>query len=303
MTCDLSLLVTTRNSHDRLSRFLPGLVSSVQALEVASEVIVVDDGSDPAVHPVESVPVAGVRWLRHRQRFGAAAGRNTAAAAARGDWLLFCDDDVDFPADALRRLWEARDRNHCLVPEARGPEGELQNSVALSWRLFDPKFVFYDVPVSSVAFPVGICFLLRRDVFWAAGGFDERITPNYFEDTAFGIALRRRGATVRMVEGSVAVHHGHSGDFAARLARIRPALYENRWIFSAVALDGRRRAVVLALGGPRVLVESTRRRNVGPLVGYLRALRRLPSLRSREPLVKPAAEKLVPGWDEASPAL
>ncbi len=303
MTCDLSLLVTTRNSHDRLSRFLPGLVSSVQALKVASEVIVVDDASDPAASPVESVPVAGVRWLRHRQRFGAAAGRNTAAAAARGDWLLFCDDDVDFPADALRRLWEARDRNHCVVPEARGPEGELQNSVALSWRLFDPKFVFYDVPVSSVAFPVGICFLLRRDLFWAAGGFDERITPNYFEDTAFGIALRRRGATVRMVEGSVAVHHGHSGDFATRLARIRPALYENRWIFSAVALGGRRRAVVLALGAPRVLVESMRRRNIGPLVGYLRALRRLPSLRSREPLVKPAAEKLVPGEGEASPAL
>jgi GT2 family glycosyltransferase len=299
MTCDLSLLVTTRNSHDRLSRFLPSLVSSVQALEVVSEVIVVDDGSDSGPSPADSVPVAGVRWLRHRQSFGAAAGRNTAAAAARGEWLLFCDDDVELPADALRRLWAARNDDHCVVPEARGPEGELQNSVALSWRLFDPKFVFYDVPVSSVAFPVGICFLLRRDVFWAAGGFDERITPNYFEDTAFGIALRRRGATVRMVEGSVAVHHGHSGEFAARLARIRPALYENRWIFSAVALDGRRRAVVLALGAPRVLVESMRRRNVGPLVGYLRALRRLPSLRSREPLVKPAAEKLVQDGNRA----
>jgi GT2 family glycosyltransferase len=303
MTCDLSLLITTRNSRDRLSRFLPGLFSSVGALELASEVIVVDDGSDAAASPVDSVPVTGVRWLRHRQRFGAAAGRNTAAAAARGEWLLFCDDDVELPVDALERLWEARDPNHCIVPEARGPDGELQNSVALSWRLFDPKFVFYDVPISTVAFPVGICFLLRRDIFWGAGGFDERITPNYFEDTAFGIALRRRGVTVRMVEGAVAVHHGHSGDFAARLARIRPALYENRWIFSAIALGGRRRAVVLAVGAPRVVVESVRRREVGPLVGYLRALRRLPSLRLREPAVRPAAEKLVPGEHEASPAL
>lgn len=302
MTCELSLLITTRNSRDRLSRFLPGLASSIEALGVPSEVVVVDDASDPAASPVGSVPVAGVRWLRHRRRFGAAAGRNTAAAAARGEWLLFCDDDVELGADALRRLWEARNRNHCVVPEARGPEGELQNSVALSWRLFDPKFLFRDVPVSTVAFPVGICFLLRRDVYWAAGGFDERITPNYFEDTAFGLALRRRGVATRMVEGAVAVHHGHSGDFAARLARIRPALYENRWIFSAVALDGRRRAVVLALGAPRVVLESVRRRDAGPLVGYLRALRRVPRLLSREHAVRAAAEKLVPAESGARPA-
>ena len=293
MTCELSLLVTTRNSRDRISRFLPGLVSSVRALGVPSEVIVVDDGSDPASSPVESVPLAGVRWIRHRRRFGAAAGRNTAAAAARGEWLLFCDDDVELPEYALRRLWEARDPSHCVVPEARGPDGELQNSVVLSWRLFDPKFVFQEHPVATVAFPVGICFLLRRDVFWAAGGFDERITPNYFEDTAFGIALRRCGASVRMVEGSVALPHGHSVDFTRRLARIRPALYENRWVFSAVALEGRRRAVALALGAPRVAVESLRRRDPGPLVGYLRALRRLPRLRSRKPLVRPPEEKLL----------
>jgi GT2 family glycosyltransferase len=139
-----------------------------------------------------------------------------------------------------------------------------------------------------------MCFLVRRDLLWAAGGFDERITPNYFEDTAFGIALQRLGARVRMAEGAVAVHHGYRGDFASRLARIRPALYENRWVFSAVTLEGRRKAIVLALGAPRVLVESVRRREPGPLVGYLRALRRLPSLRSREPLVRAPDEKLVP---------
>jgi GT2 family glycosyltransferase len=294
MTYDLSLLVTTRNSRDRLPRFLPGLACSVRALGLSSEVIVVDDGSDPASSPVGSVPVADVRWLRHRRRFGAAAGRNTAAAAARGEWLLFCDDDVELPPNALRRLWERREANHCIVPEARGLAGELQNSVVLTWHLFDPKFVFKDLPVSTVAFPVGICFLLRRDVFWAAGGFDERIAPNYFEDTAFGVALHRVGATVLMVEGAVVLHHGHGGDFSARLARIRPALYKNRWIFSAVALEGRRRALVLGLGAPRVVAESVRRRSIGPVVGYIRALMRLPRLRSREPLVRAPEEKLVP---------
>ena len=266
----------------------------MRALDVSFEVIVVDDGSDPGLSPVGRVALTGVRWLRHRRRFGAAAGRNTAAAAARGEWLLFCDDDIDVSPDSLRRLWAARDHSHCIVPEARAPDGELQNSVVLRWHLFDPKFVFLPVPVPAVAFPAGVCFLLRRDVFWAAGGFDERIGPNYgFEDTAFGMALGRVNATVQMVQNAVAIHHGYAGNFAARLARSRPGLYENRWIFSAVALDGTRRAVVLALGAPRVVVESVRRRSVGPLAGYLRALKRLPSLRSREPLVRPPDEKLV----------
>jgi GT2 family glycosyltransferase len=294
LTSELSLVVITRNSRHRLGRFLPALASAVRSLRVETEVIVVDDASEPSSAPVGRVEIPGVRWLHHRRHLGAGAGRNTGAAVARGDWLLFCDDDVELSADDLCRLWRVRDPEHCVVPEVRGPSGELQNSVVLEWRLFDPKFVFHQAPMPVVAFPVGTCFLIRRSLYWAVGGFDERIVPNYFEDTAFGMALRRRAATVRMVEGAVARHQQHGWGDKEHLARIRPLLFENRWVFCAVALRGRERVVALALGAPRVVLESARRHSFGPLLGYTRALTRLPAFRSREPAVRPLTEKLLP---------
>jgi len=211
---------------------------------------------------------------------------------AEADWLLFCDDDIEIAPADLERLWRARDSTTCIVPVAWGPNGELYNAYTLQWRFFDPKWKRESQPVPLVAFPVGLCFLLHRDRYWDAGGFDERIVPNYFEDTAFGFQLARTGVKVRMVEDAQAIHHKHSLGDARHLERIRPILFENRWVLCAVALSGSRRLLALTLGAPRVLVESARRRSLGPLVGYLRAIRRLPLLVRGGVLVRPVEEKL-----------
>lgn len=290
---ELSLVIPTRNSGDRLQDTIRRLESASSVLPASSELLIIDDGSVPPLVHVAADRGWSMRWYRHGRQLGASAARNTGAALARGDWLLFCDDDIDIRPESLAQLWSARDSRRCIVPEARGPSGDLQNAVHLHWHLFDPKFVFLPHPTSPVAFPVGMCFFIHRDLYWAAGGFDERFFPNYFEDTAFGMALLRLGASTEMMAGAVAFHDEHGGDRSlSNKNRISEFVLLNRWVFGFVALKGDRRALNLGLGIPRVAIQSVRWRDWAPVRGYVAALRRLFRLRGSGPLVRPVYEKL-----------
>jgi glycosyltransferase involved in cell wall biosynthesis len=72
------------------------------------EIVVVDDGSrDDTAEVLAGWPDRRVRVLR-QENAGRSAARNAAVAAARGEWVVFCDDDrlvaPDFLEAHLRRL-------------------------------------------------------------------------------------------------------------------------------------------------------------------------------------------------------
>ena len=282
---DLSICVCTRNATARIHRFLPALVATVATSELAIQLVVVDDGSTDRTYERARTLAPNALVVAHNRNRGAAAARNTAARNALADWLLFLDDDATITSNDLQLLWSGRRRDECVLPQVRGPEGELQNSILLRWRFFEPRFHHVPYPLSTVAYPVGTCFLLHRDVFWSVGGFDERFFPNYFEDTAFGFQLRRRRIPIRMLDRAEVLHWQH-GALASNSVpkRVQHALFENRWVFHLTQLFGWRRVLVMALGLPRTTVESGRRRSLGPIQGYVRACRRVVELTRPWPL-------------------
>lgn len=72
------------------------------------EALVVDDcGTDDTERAVASFGDPRVRYLRHEKNRGPCAARNTAAAVARGRWLLMVDSDFELLPGAMRAL-EAR---------------------------------------------------------------------------------------------------------------------------------------------------------------------------------------------------
>jgi glycosyltransferase involved in cell wall biosynthesis len=282
---DLSICVCTRNATGRIDRFLPALVAITATSELATQLVVVDDGSTDRTYERARILAPTAVVVAHNRNRGAAAARNTAARNADAEWLLFLDDDATITSRDLQLLWSGRRRDECVLPQVRGPEGELQNSVLLRWRFFEPRFQHLSYPLPTVAYPVGTCFLLHRDVFWSIGGFDERFFPNYFEDTAFGFQLQRRRIPIRMLDRAE-VRHWQHGALASKSVpeRVQRALSENRWVFCLTQLFGWRRAAVMALGVPRTAVESARRRSLRPIEGYLRACSRLIELTRPWPL-------------------
>lgn len=69
------------------------------------EVVVVDDGSsDGSVEAVRAFEDPRIRLLVHQRNLGRCPARNTAMAAAQGQWFVFLDSDDELLPDALRTI-------------------------------------------------------------------------------------------------------------------------------------------------------------------------------------------------------
>ena len=109
-----SLIVPTRNKASFLARTLASLSRQDTA---AFEVVVVDDGSDDDTREVAR-GFGGdldLRYIR-RAHMGRAAARNAGVRSARGDLLIFCDDDRLATLGFVREHLEA----HAAVEGAGG---------------------------------------------------------------------------------------------------------------------------------------------------------------------------------------
>jgi len=158
---------------------LTEVLAALAAQTVApAEVIVVDDGSDPAVRAGWDDLArrhASRGWQFHAQaNSGPAAARNTAATHARGDALLFCDADnrphrtmVERLATALLRT--GADIVTCGFTAYRASAAGAWNTTA-EFR-FSP---IGDAPELAVLenFIGDVNFIVRRTAFTDVGGFD-----------------------------------------------------------------------------------------------------------------------------------
>ena len=103
----ISAVVATRHRPHALRRTLTSLAA--QSAQPA-EVIIVDASTGDETAQVCAAPPAGLlselRWVRANTA-GAAAQRNQGVELAQYEVIWFHDDDVEFRADCVARLWSA----------------------------------------------------------------------------------------------------------------------------------------------------------------------------------------------------
>ena len=89
----LSIIIPTYHRNDLLAHCLDRLAPGQQTLSADRyEVIVSDDGRQTTAEDMIQSHYPGVKWVEGPHR-GAGANRNNGAQQARGEWLVFTDDD------------------------------------------------------------------------------------------------------------------------------------------------------------------------------------------------------------------
>jgi glycosyltransferase involved in cell wall biosynthesis len=235
MSAALSVVIPTYRRPDLLRRCLVPLLSQTLAAS-RYEIIVVDDGRDPSTRRL--VEQLGPRQpaappLRYLQPAvgarGPAAARNCGWRAASGEIIAFTDDDtipfVDWLSEGLRAMAPGTDAvTGCVkVPISRSPTDYERNVKRLE----------------TAEFVTANCFV-RRATLERLGGFDERFTRPWREDSDLHFTLlEQRGRLlhapravvlhpVRSVSWGVSLREQRNMLFDALLFKKHPRLYRER---------------------------------------------------------------------------
>ena len=239
---DFSILIPTRNRAEDLER----LFSFLGALDVAGlrgEVILIANAcTDDTIARARGVtlqnhlPLTVLEVLRP----GKNAALNGALPMAKGELLLFTDDDVGPSTDWIRRLWEAAGDfpeadifSTVIEPAFPVEPPDWLNELLPKWGAW--FFGHYTPPRRESGFtqklPYGASMTVRRRVFRSAS-FSTQIGPN---GTTYGMGsetefLRRitaTGSKTVFVAGPVVLHF------------VRPEQMDRDWLLRRAVNAGR----------------------------------------------------------------
>ena len=204
--------------------------------EAGFAVIVVSDGEDEATRELaRSYDAMPVEWIFHAENLGLPAARNTGAARARGDILLFLDDDTSAAAGLLGFHAEAHERAHQCPASEGGQRAARERKVAVCGRivesavhapktktaqwlekawmetleLFEAARAAPDtdrIPAEAVSMSCfGLNCSISRELFHAVGGFNSALRW-MDEEMELGCRLYMRGVQFVNEPRAVVVH-------------------------------------------------------------------------------------------------
>jgi GT2 family glycosyltransferase len=174
------------------------------------EVVIVEDASVGADAPRPAV-AANVRELR-AARPGASAARNTGWRAARGDVVLFVDDDVLAAPDLLARHIAGHEREPGIGAGVLGTltwARELRVTPFMEWLdtgiQFDHRTIVGDEAEWWHFYTANLS--VKRAALEQVGGFDEERFPFLYEDLDLGRRLHDAvGLRLRFDRAATAEH-------------------------------------------------------------------------------------------------
>jgi len=192
----LSVIIPTCGRPELLLQCLERLHPAIQNFAPARyEVIVSDDRPSEATRSLLAQLDPGIRYTAGPGR-GPAANRNHASSLARGNWIVFLDDDC-IPEPGLLSAYEDRIRdggNHPVLEGRISPMGKRTS-------------IDQEAPINETGGYLWSCnFCISRELFVSLGGFDEAFLGPAMEDVDLRERLLAHGESIVFVEQAAVLH-------------------------------------------------------------------------------------------------
>jgi len=192
----VSVIIPCKDRSDLLGRALRSVRRQVEAgCDFELEVIVVDDGSEPALDPADGQVD---RLVRHETNLGASAARNSGVEAASGDVIAFLDSDDLWHSDKVARQIAFLQQAPSERLEVYGAGYLTKRRSQAHYSCIVPSEVSDVVGFASgCRFCPGSTALMRREVFEAVGPFDTSLAR--LEDVDWYLRFGLLGGLLKVV--------------------------------------------------------------------------------------------------------
>lgn len=221
MPIKISVVVPTYNRLSLLSRCLDALAAQ-DFVKAEYEIIIVIDG--PSDNVIQLMEIAAYRYSGHDikihstpQKKGPAAARNFGWQCAKGELVVFTDDDCIPSPQWLLAYWQMYNRQRNDIVAFNGPVRVPLNGTPTDYekntaRLETAEFITANCACSRSALEV-------------IGGFDEAFSMAWREDSDLHFKLIEGGIPIIQVPGALVVHPVRSAMFGVSLKEQKKSMY------------------------------------------------------------------------------
>ncbi len=216
----VSVIVPTFKRPMLLSRCLEALLSQdFDPLEY--EVIIVDDAvCDQTKCLVEQYAKCAasrgctVRYLAAIESHGPAAARNIGVYVARGEIIAFTDDDCIPSTEWLKVGVMAFDEDIVAVA----------GQIVVPLPALPTDYEYNASYLAHSEFVTANCFV-KRNALINIGGFDERFTAAWREDSDLIFTLQEQGASYKTVQDAIVIHPVRPASWGVSINQQRKSLF------------------------------------------------------------------------------
>ncbi|MGB9181610.1 MAG: glycosyltransferase [Pyrinomonadaceae bacterium] len=211
-----SIVIPVFNKVEYTFQCLRSLIQEIDLSE--HEIIVVNNASSDETARVLACFKDIVRVINNEANMGFVDACNQGAAVARGEYLVFLNNDTVVLEGWLKNLLDTIEDDSTVGAVGSlflYPDGLIQEAGAIVWKdggafhygwgksTENRKYVF----AREVDYCSGASLLIRKTIFDSLGGFDRRFAPAYYEDIDLCMGVRSLGYKVVYQPASRIIHY------------------------------------------------------------------------------------------------
>lgn len=197
----VSIIIPVYNQYQYTVACINSVLDACNGIDV--EIILGDDNSSDETQYVGN-RVRGLKVVRNSHNLGFLLNCNNAAKYAKGKYILFLNNDTIVGRNWLKSLVDLAESDSkigLVGSKFIYPDGSLQEAGGILWsdgsawnygRGSDPRLPEFNY-VKDVDYISGASIMIPRFLFEKIGGFDERFTPAYCEDSDLAFSIRKLG--------------------------------------------------------------------------------------------------------------